>query len=111
MNNESSDISYMLNSRLNEFSEYPDLDLYTEDDPSKLNEAIEWLAPLMIHGVYRCGFAKTQTAYDKAINELTETFDRADAVLSQQRFLTGDTLTDAGKSLVLSLPFVHQFLF
>lgn len=103
VNNESSDISYMLNSRLNDFAEDPDLDLYTEDDPSKLNEAIEWLAPLMIHGVYRCGFAKTQTAYDKAITELTETFDRADALLSKQRFLTGDTLTDADIRLFVTL--------
>lgn len=103
VNNESSDISYMFNSRLNDFADNPDLDLYTEDDPSKLNEAIEWLAPLMIHGVYRCGFAKTQTAYDKAINELTETFDRADAILSKQRYLTGDTLTDADIRLFVTL--------
>lgn len=103
VNNESSDISYMLNSRLNDFATNPDLDLYTEDDPSKLNEAIEWLAPLMIHGVYRCGFAKTQTAYDKAITELTETFDRADDVLQNQRYLTGDTLTDADIRLFVTL--------
>jgi putative glutathione S-transferase len=103
VNNESSDIAYMLNSRFNDFAKNPDLDLYTEDDPVELNEAIEWLAPLMIHGVYRCGFAKTQSAYDKAINELTETFDRADAVLQQQRFLTGDTLTDADIRLFVTL--------
>jgi putative glutathione S-transferase len=103
VNNESSDIAYMLNSRFNDFANNPDLDLYTEDDPTTLNEAIEWLAPLMIHGVYRCGFAKSQTAYEKAINELTETFDRADAVLQRRRFLTGDTLTDADIRLFVTL--------
>lgn len=103
VNNESSDISYMLNSRFNAFSKNPELDLYTEDDPVKLNEAIEWLAPMMIHGVYRCGFAKTQSAYDKAISELTQTFDRADDILQEQRFLTGDTLTDADIRLFVSL--------
>ena len=105
VNNESSDITYMLNSTFNEFSVNPDMDLYTEDDPDpeKLNEVIEWLSPLMIHGVYRCGFAKTQTGYDKAIFELTQAFDKADVVLQHQRFLTGDTLTDADIRLFVTL--------
>jgi putative glutathione S-transferase len=105
VNNESSDIAYMLNSSFNEFAENPDLDLYTEDDPDphKLIDVIEWLSPLMIHGVYRCGFAKTQKAYNKAITELTMAFDRADAVLQKQRFLTGDTLTDADIRLFVTL--------
>jgi glutathionyl-hydroquinone reductase len=105
VNNESSDISYMLNSALNQFAQNPDLDLYTEDDPDpeKLNEVIEWLSPLMIHGVYRCGFAKTQASYDKAISELTLAFDKADSVLQNQRFLTGNTLTDADIRLFVTL--------
>jgi hypothetical protein len=53
VNNESSDIAYMLNSCFNDFSTNPDLDLYTEADEdgrARLNEVSEWLAPLMIHG-------------------------------------------------------------
>jgi len=105
VNNESSDISYMLNSSFNAFAKNPDIDLYTEDDPDpeKLNEVIEWLSPLMIHGVYRCGFAKNQLGYDKAISELTQAFDKADSVLQHQRFLTGDTLTDADIRLFVTL--------
>ena len=106
VNNESSDISYMLNSCLNEFSSNPDLDLYTEDDEDgldKLNEISQWLYPMMIHGVYRCGFAKTQTAYDHAIEELTAAFDMADELLQRQRYLTGDTLTDADIRLFVTL--------
>jgi glutathionyl-hydroquinone reductase len=37
------------------------LDLYTEEDSEKLNDIIEMISPLMIHGVYRCGFAKKQS--------------------------------------------------
>jgi putative glutathione S-transferase len=106
VNNESSDIAYMLNSCFNDFADDPDLDLYTEYDEegvAKLNEVSEWLSPLMIHGVYRCGFAKNQRAYDKAIAELCEAFDRAEEILQQQRYLTGDTLTDADIRLFVSL--------
>mmetsp|Transcript_1130 Transcript_1130/g.2602 ORF Transcript_1130/g.2602 Transcript_1130/m.2602 type:complete len:825 (+) Transcript_1130:250-2724(+) len=98
VNNESSDITYMLNSCFNAFADNPVLDLYTEDDADgldRLNEVSKWLYPMMIHGVYRCGFAKTQRAYDQAIEELTEAFDAADELLQHQRYLTGDTLTDA----------------
>ena len=106
VNNESSDIAYMLNSCLNDFAKNPDLDLYTEDDEDgmeKLNEVNEWLYPLMIHGVYKCGFAKTQRSYNQAIAELTEAFDRADSVLQRQRFLTGDAVTDADLRLFATL--------
>ena len=106
VNNESSDIAYMLNSCFNDFATYPDVDLYTEYDEegmAKLNEVSEWLSPLMIHGVYRCGFAKNQMAYDKAIRELCDAYDRADDILSVQRYLTGDTLTDADIRLFVTL--------
>ena len=106
VNNESSDISYMLNSSFNEFAQKTDLDLYTEDDEDgldRLNEVSQWLYPMMIHGVYRCGFAKTQGAYDQAIEELTEAFDAADELLQHQRYLTGDTLTDADIRLFVTL--------
>jgi glutathionyl-hydroquinone reductase len=106
VNNESSDIAYMLNSCLNEFADNPDLDLYTEYDEEgmeKLNEVSAWMAPLMIHGVYRCGFAKTQRAYDKAIAELCVAFDNADDLLSRQRYLTGDEITDVDIRLFCTL--------
>lgn len=107
VNNESSDIAYMLNSCFNDYARNPDLDLYTEYNEEgvvKLNEVSEWLSPLMIHGVYRCGFAKNQRAYDRAIAELCEAFDHADDILQKQRYLTGnDTITDADIRLFVSL--------
>lgn len=106
VNNESSDIAYMFNSCLNKFAADIDLDLYTEDDEdalNKLNGVSQWLYPMMIHGVYRCGFAKTQEMYDNAINQLTAAFDMAEELLSKQRYLTGDTLTDADLRLFVTL--------
>lgn len=103
VNNESSDIAYMLNSSFNAFAKNPELDLYTEDDSETLNDVIDWLSPLMIHGVYRCGFAKRQEDYDTAVEELTDAFDQADSILQKQRYLTGDTLTDADIRLFVTL--------
>ncbi|CAJ1953650.1 unnamed protein product [Cylindrotheca closterium] len=106
VNNESSDVAYMFNSCFNKFAADIDLDLYTEDDEDglhKLNEVSQWLYPMMIHGVYRCGFAKTQEMYDNAINQLTAAFDMAEELLSKQRYLTGDTLTDADLRLFVTL--------
>jgi putative glutathione S-transferase len=106
VNNESSDISYMLNSCLNDFARNPKLDLYTEDDEDgldRLNNVSQWLYPMMIHGVYRCGFARTQAAYDRAIDELTDAFDAAAELLERQRYLTGDVLTDADIRLFVTL--------
>ena len=107
VNNESSDIAYMFNSSFNSLATHPELDLYTEDDvaeKAKLSQVSDWLSPLMIHGVYRCGFAKTQWAYDRAINDLCAAFDRADDILERQRYLTGnDALTDVDIRLFVTL--------
>lgn len=54
-------------------------------------------------GVYRCGFATTQAAYDKAIDDLTKTFDELEHILQSKRFLTGDKLTLADIRLFVTL--------
>ena len=54
-------------------------------------------------GVYRCGFAKTQAAYDEAIVALYAALDRAENVLSTSRYLVGSTLTEADIRLFMTL--------
>ena len=41
----------------------------------------------------RCGFAQTQEAYDRAVNELFGTLDKLEDHLASSRYLCGDTLT------------------
>jgi glutathionyl-hydroquinone reductase len=53
--------------------------------------------------VYRCGFAKTQAAYDQAITELTEAFDRVDDILRKSRYIAGDQFTEADIRLFVTL--------
>jgi putative glutathione S-transferase len=89
----SADIIRMLNSEFNDFAKYPDLDLYPEDMQKYVEDVNSWIYPTINNGVYRCGFAKSQGAYDTAITELTESFDRLEETLSKQRFIAGDTFT------------------
>ena len=49
----------------------------------------------MNNGVYKAGFATTQAAYDEAIHPLFESLDWLEELLSRQRYLTGDRLTEA----------------
>lgn len=95
VNNESAEIVRMLNSEFNELSSNPGLDLYPEDLRAAIDEANEWVYPQINNGVYRCGFATSQEAYDKAFDELFAALDRCEGILGRQRYLAGDRLTEA----------------
>ena len=103
VSNESSEIIRMLNSEFNEFAKNPDLDLYPEGMVKDIEEANEWIYPNINNGVYRCGFATTQKAYDKAIVDLTAAFDKLETVLQKQRFIAGDQVTLADVRLFVTL--------
>jgi putative glutathione S-transferase len=103
VNNESSEIIVMLNDRFNEFSTNADLNL----SPADLQEQIDLWNEKIYHtvnnGVYRCGFAQTQTAYDLACQELFATLDEIDRVLATNRYLCGDRVTLADVRLFTTL--------
>jgi putative glutathione S-transferase len=93
----------MLNSEFNEFATNPNLDLYPADMRENIDEVNSWVYPTINNGVYRCGFAKTQATYNKAVNELTESFDRIDQILQKQRFIAGNEFTEADVRLYVTL--------
>lgn len=103
VNNESADIIIILNDAFNTVAQHPDCDLY----PAELQDSIEqWnqkIYPAVNNGVYRCGFAQTQDAYDQAVNELFRALDDIDQVLGKQRYLCGDRLTLADVRLFTTL--------
>nr|WP_245395611.1 glutathione S-transferase family protein [Anthocerotibacter panamensis] len=103
VNNESADLIVMLNAQFNGFAQHPDLDLY----PPELQEEIDHWNEKVYHavnnGVYRCGFAQTQAAYDTACTELFTTLDELDAVLQTRRYLCGDRVTLADVRLFTTL--------
>ncbi|WP_108262203.1 glutathione S-transferase family protein [Mangrovicoccus ximenensis] len=55
------------------------------------------------NGVYKCGFATTQEAYDAAVEPLFESLDWLEDRLSTRRYLTGGTLTEADWRLFTTL--------
>ena len=55
------------------------------------------------NGVYRCGFAGSQEAYDKAVRELFDRMIEVDVLLGRQRFLCGDVMTEADVALFTTM--------
>jgi len=94
VNNESSEIIRMFNSAFDSISGHT-LDFY----PSALHKQIQSINNTVYHqinnGVYRCGFARSQSAYAKAFDALFDALDRLENTLAQQRYLVGSRLTEA----------------
>ena len=103
VNNESADIIVMLNAQLNAFAHHPDLDLYPEALRPQIDQWNHQIYTTVNNGVYRCGFAQSQAAYDQACEELFSTLDQIDATLGQTRYLCGDQLTLADVRLFPTL--------
>ncbi len=55
------------------------------------------------NGVYRCGFATTQEAYEEALQPLFALLDQLEQRLSGQRYLVGDGITEADWRLFTTL--------
>jgi putative glutathione S-transferase len=94
VNNESEEIIRMLDTAMDGVAER-DVDLYPEGCQDEVDQIIEDIYEPINNGVYRAGFAGSQTAYDQAIEELFGALDHYDEVLADQRYLAGDRLTEA----------------
>ena len=103
VNNESSEIIRMLNDQFNHLAKNPSLDLYPESLRPQIEELNTWIYPNINNGVYRCGFAQTQSAYDQAFDALFEHLDKVEAILAKTRYLTGSTVTEADVRLFTTL--------
>ncbi|XP_003728137.1 uncharacterized protein LOC576373 [Strongylocentrotus purpuratus] len=106
VNNESAEIMRMLNREFNAFSATKDqqeLDLCPADLLKEIDEVNSWIFDNINIGVYKCGFATTQEAYDDAAPKLFAALDRAEEVLSKSRYLCGNRLTEADIRLFTTL--------
>jgi putative glutathione S-transferase len=111
VSNESSEIIRMFNSAFDGITGNTD-DYW----PADLHDAI---APInnriydtFNNGVYKSGFATTQEAYEAAVHPLFDTLDWIEDILSRNRYLLGDALTEADWRLFTTLvrfdPVYHQ---
>jgi putative glutathione S-transferase len=93
----------MLNSEFNQWATNPGLDLYPEELKEKVEEWNEKIYHAVNNGVYRCGFAQTQEAYEQACYELFATLDEIDEALATNQYLCGDRVTLADVRLFTTL--------
>mmetsp|Transcript_18499 Transcript_18499/g.27953 ORF Transcript_18499/g.27953 Transcript_18499/m.27953 type:complete len:402 (-) Transcript_18499:107-1312(-) len=107
VSNESSDIVRTLN-RAMLGSKHSDkrIDLFPSDLESIIEETNEWVYMYLNNGVYRCGFATSQNAYNNASKDVLTGLERCDNLLSKNRYLCGNAFTEADLRL---LPTILRF--
>jgi glutathionyl-hydroquinone reductase len=94
VNNESSEIIRMSNAAFNAITG-DRTDFYPPPLRVEIDAVDERVYRTVNNGVYRAGFANSQSAYDEAYDELFETLDWLAARLSRQRYLVGNQITEA----------------
>jgi len=78
-------------------------DLYPEERRDEIDEVADLVFRDVNNGVYRCGFAGSQKAYEKAYDRLFSRLDWLSDRLTGQRYLVGDTITEADVRLFTTL--------
>ena len=102
VNNESAEIIRMFNSAFDHLTGNRD-DYYPEPLRPQIDAWNERIYPAINNGVYRAGFATSQSAYESAYGELFAELDALDAHLAGNRFLTGGSPTEADWRLFTTL--------
>ena len=102
VSNESSEIIRMFNAAFNGLTGNTD-DYWPQADRAAIEAVNARIYDTLNNGVYKCGFATTQAAYDTAIGPLFGTLDWLEQRLSRQRYLMGDHLTEADWRLFTTL--------
>lgn len=102
VNNESAEIIRIFNDAFDHLTGN-DLDLYPEPLRAEIDVWNDRVYHAVNNGVYRAGFARSQDAYDTAVETLFETLDTLESHLGQSRYLAGEHLTEADWRLFVTL--------
>jgi glutathionyl-hydroquinone reductase len=102
VNNESPEIIRMLNTAFDAFTNNR-TDYYPADLRGEIDAINQVVFKNVNNGVYRCGFATTQEAYEEAFLDLFGTLDMLEERLSRQRYLAGAQVTEADWRLFTTL--------
>lgn len=102
VNNESSEIIRMFNSAFDGITGNG-LDFYPEDLRAEIDALNARVYDTVNNGVYKCGFATTQEAYEENFAKLFAMLDELDARLEGRKYLFGDRLTEADVRLFTTL--------
>ncbi|MEI2578547.1 glutathione S-transferase family protein [Scytonema sp. PRP1] len=102
VNNESGEIIRMLNSAFDAWGD-ASVNFYPDNLRSEIETMNAFVLDKVCNGVYKAGFASTQEAYDKAVQELFQALDTLLERLSQQLYLLGDRITESDLHLFCTL--------
>lgn len=102
VNNESSEIIRMFNTAFNDFTDVKE-DFYPDELRQEIDSINELVYENVNNGVYRCGFASTQSAYEAALDRLFTALDKLEVILGSQRYLVGNQVTEADWRLLPTL--------
>ncbi|AIY17923.1 glutathione S-transferase [Pimelobacter simplex] len=78
-------------------------DLWPDAVRDEMDEVMQRIFTELNNGVYRCGFAGSQEAYDAAYDRLWTTMDWLEERLADRRYLMGDAITEADVRLFTTL--------
>ena len=102
VSNESSEIIRMLNSAFDEVGA-TDVNFLPKALLAEIDTINEFVYSAVNNGVYKAGFATTEAAYTEAVVTLFDALDTLEARLADQRYLLGDTITEADWRLFTTL--------
>ena len=102
VNNESSEIIRMLNSAFDAFTNVH-TDYYPKNLRTEIDRLNDLIYPNINNGVYRAGFASSQAAYEGAFRNVFDALEEIEQILSQHRYLVGNTITEADWRLFCTL--------
>lgn len=102
VSNESSEIIRMLNSAFDEVGATA-VNFLPAELLAEIDKVNEFVYSAINNGVYKAGFATTEAAYKEAVVVLFDALDTLEARLANQRYLLGDTITEADWRLFTTL--------
>jgi len=100
--NESAEIIRMFNATFDDLTGNR-LDFYPAELREEIDEINAFVYNNVNNGVYKCGFATAQNAYDEAFDTLFAALDELEEGLSRQRYLAGSRITEADWRLFTTL--------
>ena len=102
VNNESSEIIRMFNAGFGDLAR-ASTDFYPKALRSEIDAVNDFIYPSINNGVYRCGFATSQSAYEEAFGELFGALDILEQRLMNRDYLLGEAITEADWRLFTTL--------
>lgn len=100
--NSDDDLMRMFNSEFNRFTDSP-LDLYPDGLRLEIDELNTFIYENVNDGVYRAGFATSQSVYERAVRRLFDALDQLEDRLARQRYLFGPEFVETDWRLFVTL--------